>query len=42
MRDPAHSRTSQAEHIRLRREMFEAVDAVLRRNPEVGAYNQKI
>ncbi|MDQ2632448.1 MAG: phosphomannomutase/phosphoglucomutase [Pseudomonadota bacterium] len=23
-----------------RREMFEAVDAVLRRNPEVGAYNQ--
>ena len=24
------------------REMFEAVDAVLRRNPEVGAYNQTI
>jgi phosphomannomutase/phosphoglucomutase len=23
-----------------RREMFEGVDAVLRRNPEVGAYNQ--
>jgi phosphomannomutase / phosphoglucomutase len=23
-----------------RREMFEALDAVLRRNPEVGAYNQ--
>ena len=23
-----------------RREMFEAVDEVLRRNPEVGAYNQ--
>ena len=23
-----------------RRDMFEAVDAVLRRNPEVGAYNQ--
>jgi len=23
-----------------RRAMFEAVDAVLRRNPEVGAYNQ--
>jgi phosphomannomutase/phosphoglucomutase len=23
-----------------RREMFEAVDAVLRKNPEVGAYNQ--
>ncbi|RUZ72381.1 phosphomannomutase/phosphoglucomutase, partial [Mesorhizobium sp. M7A.F.Ca.US.006.01.1.1] len=23
-----------------RREMFEAVDAVLRRSPEVGAYNQ--
>jgi phosphomannomutase/phosphoglucomutase len=24
------------------REMFQAVDAVLRRNPEVGAYNQTI
>ena len=23
-----------------RRQMFEGVDAVLRRNPEVGAYNQ--
>ena len=23
-----------------RREMFEAVDAIIRRNPEVGAYNQ--
>jgi phosphomannomutase/phosphoglucomutase len=23
-----------------RRQMFEAIDAVLRRNPEVGAYNQ--
>jgi hypothetical protein len=27
---------------RPRREMFAAVDAVLRRNPEVGAYNQTI
>ena len=25
-----------------KREMFKAVDAVLRENPEVGAYNQSI